>query len=162
MQQFQSAVEWMICYIFHEDPYFSWIHRYAISYFVYWGNRKNEGKKSKEVTIKEVQMANLWELTMLNVCLYIHYGCCMSRLQSLQNAGNRMLFLLQSFFIILFIHFMDFLLKHFLCAFRKAFKIFMADYDYSTCISYSFAALPTAQYNPSPILTNYYSIVCTA
>ena len=90
-----------------------------------------------------------WELTILSVCMHLHYGCCRSRLQWLQNAGNRMLFFYCSHSLFSWIFFVY--------SFRKAFKIFMA--DYSTCIhrtSYSFTALPTAQYNPSPILTNYY------
>lgn len=48
-----------------------------------------------------------WKLTILSVCMHIHYGCCRSLLQWLQNAGNRMLFFiavilysLESFFCV--------------------------------------------------------------
>ena len=92
----------MICCIFHEDPFFSWIHRYAISYFVYGGNRKNE-RRAKRIRITAYKATKKWQMRINDfwvcVCTYIMdaagVGCNDCKMQETECS-----FLLQSFFIL--------------------------------------------------------------
>jgi len=99
----------MIFCIFHEDPYFSWIHRYAISYFVYWGNRKNE-RRAKRIRITAYKATKKWQMRINDfwvcVCTYIMdaagVGCNDCKMQETEWS-----FLLQSFFILFCVWFSE-------------------------------------------------------